>query len=367
MSLSKVFTPPRSSAPTSPVLTRLPQPLDPLQWVALQTGLSNAQRVALHVLVIAYAYFQRENGQFFIAESVVSRYLSTTFPTFRNYVTTLHNLGLLTLKFRSLNQHSEKSLWAMNLDVVLHNGQLPLTLTDISNPDEEEPADAPEPASEPADEPAQEPADELDEYVDQQPEVTATQTESELEDLDISALSDAEVAAIVDAKRNDPEWQSLLSMTAEELAVKMDDIKELGNRLDVVTRYTDSQKQARVEPKASRKTLPGKPPVTMKSDLLIDFDKVVKTFGVSRLSEAETAQILDMEARWMQKNPGERTPTEFVQYAADEAARSSRRDSVKYMLKVLEDSLERGFTSRRFPQSGSGQWGSRYGMRKNRY
>ena len=298
-----------------------------------------------------------------IAESVVSRYLSITFPTFRNYVTTLHNLGLLTLKFRSLNQHSEKSLWAMNLDVVLHNGQLPLALTDTSDSDEDELPDAHKPAPEPA----QESADELDEYVDQQPEVTAAQTESELEDLDISALSDAEVAAIVDAKRNDPEWQSLLSMTAEELAVKMDDIKELGNRLDVVTRYTDSQKQARVEPKASRKTGPGKPLVTMKSDLLIDFDKVVKTFGVSRLSEAETAQILDMEARWMQKNPGERTPTDFVQYAADEAARSSRRDSVKYMLKVLEDSLERGFTSRRFPQSGSGQWGSRYGMRKNRY
>ena len=357
------------SAASIPVLTRLPEPLLPYQWASYQTGLSNAEHRTLRVLVDVYGGFQARNQSFYIVESLVSDRLHIAFETFRNYITKLHNLGLLTLKYRSPNQHGGRSLWAMNLDVVLTNGQLPLTLPDASETDDaltpggDVSADAPEVGPGPV----QELAASVDEQPNEQLEFVADHTESEPAFLDVSALSDTEIAAIVEAKRDDPEWKGLFSMTVEELAVKMDDVKGLGNRIAVATRYADSQENGQVKHKAPRKTPPHEPVVTIQSDLLITFKGVVEALGVPRLSEAEIARVVEMEARWTRNHPGERTPTKFVQYAADEAARSSRRDSVKYMLKVLEDSLERGFTSRRFPQSGSGQWGSRYGIRKNRY
>ena len=369
MSLSKVFTPTRSSASTSPVLTRLREPLLPYQWVSYQTGLSNAEYRVLRVLVDAYGGFQVRNGSFYVVESLVSDRLHIAFETFRNYVTKLHNIGLMTLKYRSPNQHGGRSLWAMNLDIVLTSGQLPLTLADASDQDDAIVPDGDEPvnALQVAPEPVQKLEPGVDEDFNVPQEISVDHTKLEPAGLDISELSDYDIAEIVEAKRDDPEWKGLLSMTVEELTVKMDDIKGLGDRIRVVTRYADRQTNRHTTQKVPHKTPPRKPVVTIKSELLVAFEMVLETLGVPRLSEAEIARVVDMEAQWVRKHPDDKIPKEFVQYAADEAARSSRQDSVKYMLKVLEDSLDRGFTSRRFPQSGPGLPVDRYGMKKNRY
>ena len=57
---------------------------------------------------------------------------------------------------------------------------------------------------------------------------------------------------------------------------------------------------------------------------------------------------------------------DFVSHAAKEAARGSKWDSVAYMLEILEKSLQRGYTSRKFPRLESEAMRTR-GVQQSRY
>ena len=64
-------------------------------------------------------------------ESFVQPYLSIAYRTFRNYLSALNKLGVLELIWRAPNQHSDKSVWRMRLDVVLSTGQMALPIEEV--------------------------------------------------------------------------------------------------------------------------------------------------------------------------------------------------------------------------------------------
>ena len=104
------------------------QDLHPREWAARQTALTNAQHRALNAVVQAYTPFQLQYGEFYIVESFVQPYLSIAYRTFRNYLSALNKLGVLELIWRAPNQHGDKSVWRMRLDVVLSAGQMALPI-----------------------------------------------------------------------------------------------------------------------------------------------------------------------------------------------------------------------------------------------
>ncbi len=116
------------------VADEVPKNLHPREWAVTQTGLTNAQRVALIALASGYGGFQRTYGQFYIVEAKVADYLSIKYSTFRNYLTQLRQLGLLELVSRGANQHSEPSYWRMRLEVTCSTGQAQFQM-DIEEPE----------------------------------------------------------------------------------------------------------------------------------------------------------------------------------------------------------------------------------------
>ena len=112
----------------------VPKNLHPREWAVIQTGLTNAQRVALIALASGYGGFQRKYGQFYIVEAKVADYLSIKYSTFRNYLTQLRQLGLLELVSRGANQHTEPSYWRMRLEVTCSTGQARFQM-DIEEPE----------------------------------------------------------------------------------------------------------------------------------------------------------------------------------------------------------------------------------------
>ncbi len=350
----------RPSASTSPVLTRLAEPLHPREWVSLQTGLTNAQRVALWVLVSAYTGFQLRNGEFYIVESLVARYLSITFATFRNYVTLLHKLGLLTLKERSLNQYCERSIWAMNLDLVLHTGQLPLIGLETLESADDVPADTPDAAvnaEEAAESVSPEPSAPVDDEL-RDDEAAETEKSDEF-------LSDSE-RAVLDKHLDDPEFARLLTLPKEAIMSYIRKLNVSVERLQMVLKVLGQEGDKPPEAsEGNRGKETRKATVALRSELLVSVERVLKEVGARPLREAEVARVAAMEADWRKRHPGE-IPDEFVSYAAEEAARSSERDWVSYMLRVLEDSLQRGFTSRKFPKQAA-ECLNAWGVKKTRY
>ena len=293
----------QSSASQAVVLTRLPKPLHPLEWVSLQTGLSNAQRVALHVLVSAYAHFQRTNGEFYIAESIVSRSLSITFATFRNYVTKLHELGLLTLKYRSPNQHGGKSIWTMNLDVVLHSRQLPLTLTDATDSFDDVQTDTH--GSAVATEQIVDSASEVSE--DHNLNATSPEAPRMADEETISSTDSEEV----NANEDDPEYRRLLSMTVEELLSEMNEVRISVERLERALEFVRNREEPKQSQHIRRKASNERAKVSIRSGLLTAVEDVLRGFELARLSDAEAARVVAMEADWRTRHPGDEIPRGF--------------------------------------------------------
>ena len=355
----------RPSASTSPVLTRLAEPEHPSQWAMRQTGLSNAERLALQVLVSAYTGFQRRNDNFFIAESVVGRYLSIAYTTFQNYVTKLNNVGLLELVYRSPNQHS-KSLWRMNFDLIFSVGQLPLVTSESvdSTPSAaadqenvERPTDAEEAVVEPR-------VAKLHEETRAKPFAFRTR--------DLSALTDKEIDALIAEYEDHPTWERLTSMTSDEIETSASEVMGMLDMLGLASGLAhrnegiqSASKQVRVKPRDNSPKRERRSQI--ESELARSITGNLDGLNLPGLTPAEVTRVVEIEARWRAKNGGEDVPLEYVTYAADEAIRSADRDYAAYLLKVLEDSLERGFTSRPVPKRPASDLGSRYGVKKTRY
>ena len=337
----------RPSASTSPVLTRLAEPEHPSQWAMRQTGLSNAERLALQVLVSAYTGFQRRNDNFFIAESVVGRYLSIAYTTFQNYVTKLNNVGLLELVYRSPNQHS-KSLWRMNFDLIFSVGQLPLVASESVD---STPAAADQ-------ENVGRPIDAEDAVVEprvENPDTFPFRTR------DLPNLTDEEVEDLIAEYKDHPTWEQLMSMTPEEIDEEATDIAEHWI-------WWGSHRAWRIEMRRSLNEMKqGLRRVHIESELVRAINENMSGLRLPALTPAEATRVAEMEAGWRAKNGDAAVPLEYVTYAAGEAIRSADRDYPSYLLKVLQDSLARGFTSRTVPRQRGGDWSNRFGVKKSRY
>ena len=350
------------------------QDLHPREWAMLQTALSNAQHRALMALVHAYAGFQIHKGQFYVVESRVAPYISIEFATFNNYLTDLKKLGLLDMLWRCPNQYGEKSIWRMNLDVVLSTGQMAIELP------VEDLIDGQEGGGE-----AAQPEVELPEveYVNEPvrpSEAVEAEPSSGLEARGhaMTVVSGADtwrlhlMAGDKEALRKEMEQMSSeeiqghINNSASITSVFSSELERRQTR-NVVTAPALTRAERRRQ-KADRKrvTLGGNIRARKKgkgsetgqtteaaldarssSPLVRDVEGLMReSFDMPSLSDAEVLRVAALEREWRVNNSGADVPRDFLVYAATEATKSARSDFTAYMLSVLEASLRRGYGAR---------------------
>ena len=321
-----------------------PEPLHPREWAMLQTSLTGAQRDALLVVVSAYTGFQLRNGQFYIVESRVAPYLRTTFSTFRNYLTALHELGLLEMLSRSPNQHGPKSVWRMSLDVIRSNGQmvLPLEQTVENRTPEEQTGDVRTVVAEVAVEELEDPI-ELD---------SGVQDGGELNDVDEEIV----VVTVKSLRDMQAEISSLRRRVRTlDKRVQVLDGRQGGLQGNRAARREATRKERKRGGNEKKENRAG-PAVSKPSKLVSAVNGLlVNNFGLTPLTKVEVRRVLEMEADWLRRFPDEDMPDYYSLYAAEQAAEKAERDFTAYMLKVLADSLERGYTERGIPDTETSQ------------
>ena len=335
------------------------QDLHPREWAMLQTALTNAQRVALMALVAAYTGFQLRNGEFFVVESRVAPYISISFSTFRNYLTDLRNLGLLELVWRSPNQHGDKSLWRMRLDVILSSGQLAMSIdTPDLNTEETEPVDIEGRHVEAANEPAvREDADAEGAY-----QVAAAGSPRSLTRGRPRDWADEEYQAAVDA-----ELERLLALkrpveVIEDEVKRRTALSDAAQRELVIRRAEEEQPPRATRRRMEREARKKSPTSTFVQRL----KKVLTEEREGGLSRTDERKALEVEAAWAERHGDETVPEGVIQMAAEAARERSTKSFAGFMLKVISDEMKdyakEGITGENRPNGE--RWGK---QKKSRY
>ena len=342
------------------------QDLHPREWAMLQTALTNAQRVALMALVAAYTGFQLRNGQFYVVESRVSPYISISFSTFRNYLTDLRHLGLLELVWRSPNQHGDRSLWRMRLDVIRSSGQLAMSI-DMPGVDTEEmePVDMDVSHVEAADEPGvleDADAEEADQVAAAGSLRSLTRGPRDWADEEYQAAVDAELERLLALRRP--------VEVIEDEVKRRTALSDAAQRELVIRRAEEEQ-----PPRATRRRLErearkrvssqGRRP-SPTSAFVQRLNEVLSEEREGGLSRADERKALEVEAAWAERHGDETIPDEVIQMAAEAARERSTKSFAGFMLKVISDELKdyakKGLSGENRPNEE--RWGK---QKKTRY
>ena len=298
-------------------------PLHPREWAPAQTGLTLAMRDTLVVLVAAYAGFQLKNDQFYILESRVSPYLRKSFSTFKNYVTALHKLGLLDLVSRCPNQWGERSIWRMNLDVVISNGQYAFAFGDELS------------------------ADELDEELDAEVAVDEVQEATITEP--IKTVTRAETRRNTRNTRSSRPVKSLEQIEAQLAELK---VKLLSAEGEIA--FLRCGNAANLTPGAASRGV-SEVKVRISSRLADEMDMYLKAWGQGELKASEREQAIVIEADYQRIGGGD-VPQDYVKYAADETLIHAKSSRSGYMLGVLRRKVQSSHTREgRRGDDGSGK------------
>ncbi len=336
-----------------------PKNLHPREWAVLQTGLTNAQRVALTALASGYGGFQLEYGEFYIVEARVAEYLSISYRTFRNYLTDLRKLGLLELVSRSPNQYGRRSVWRMRLDVTCRTAQvhLPLLIEDEASL-----ADAVleelDPAVEASEDGVESDVDADWEARDESEVGSELQIEDEqLRESEMPApsaahlWSDSEHEAFVNSETERLLSEGIMAIRSEvrvsrakfEAGRRALELKErrlrAGFRSDVAVGPAPAapvwdlpRAEKRRREKAERKAAHDTP-------LLVALKEALRARGLAALSRADRRKALKVDREWRDTH-GSYVPDDVTADAVEIADERARTNFAGLVIKVISDRLD---------------------------
>ena len=263
---------------------------------------------------------------------------------------------------RSPNQYGPKSVWRMRLDVIRGSGQIALPLVQgvedqaagehaVEEQTAEEQTEAKEVEVRASAEPG-----EID---------SAVQDADDLIDVDAEVVVAAKLVRAMQAEIGSLRREvKTLDNTVRELL----DANQGGLQGNRAARRKEARRGRRRRGDAKTEEDRAGPVVSVLSELVGAVNGLLEDFELQPLTEHETRRVLRMEADWHRRFPEQELPCHFALYAAEQAAKKSEKDFTTYMLRVLEDSLTRGYTERGIPSEQSkqrfmkkqGRWKSRY-------
>ena len=337
-------------------------------WLVLQTGLGHAPRAVLHTIVEEHAHFQaRSDDQtFFMARSRLDPVLprGMQWRTFTNHRSALVKLGLLELVWRAPNQHSDRSRWRIRYDRTISaqpREQLVLPIDEIE-------AQAPIPDVEAvfAQTFQRENVPNSEEVVVNEPSAERAFLGRQIEQMKVwlangeerLAQLEARFEALVATDRGRVSEEGPTAVPrAERRRRERRAVKERASLTDV----RDSQGAQVV-----RQALQDPPADSVESAFLQSVSAAMDDLGVN-LSDRDKDRFREVEALWATSNDDREVPVHFLPYALRRAEEERPERFVGYVIGVLRNTAQQGYTEDKPPEHLEQRPRERYPHREKRY